>query len=126
MDLSVYAVDEKLAEEGIWRKLSIGHGRVKVAKKDNPAYRACVSRIILALPATADVNDEKVMDKILSQAMAETILVDWEDLADEGEELEYSHEAAFKMLDKYPEFREEVALISIERRNYNPEKFAGK
>lgn len=128
MDLSKsFGVDKRSAEEGKWFDLENG-GRVKVAKLGCPAFKAEVQRLqkphLAVLQSSMDSTE--LLDKITITAMSRTVLVDWDNISMDGESLEYSSEKAKEIMTLFPDFREVISSLSIERRNFMPEELAGK
>ena len=96
MDLyKQYKTDEKKEVEGIWVPLS-ATARIKVARMGNPRYRDCIKR--LSSPyRVAGINDQippEVYQQMVREAVAETILVDWEGLTSDGDPVPYTRDKA--------------------------------
>jgi hypothetical protein len=122
-----FGLDADAANHGKWFDLEDG-GRVKVAKFNNPLHRAEITRLqkphLATLRSGVDTTD--LVNDITVKAMARHILVGWDGLTLDGENIDYSPEKAEELLKSFPEFREAVAAISIDRRAYAPEEITGK
>ncbi len=122
-----FGVDKKSSEDGKWFNLEHG-GRAQVARMGCPKYKASVQRLqrpnSALLRSTLDTSE--VLDNIVVEAMAETILLDWEGITVDGEVVEHSKDNAMMLLREYPDFREAISAISVERKNFMPEDIAGK
>lgn len=106
MDLKQFATNEQLENEGVWEDLD-GDARVKVARLGNKRFQQKWKMIPRAIKRRIDngtLSDKKDTE-LFSELIAETLLLDWENLTDEGVLLEYSKETAKKILIKYKEFR---------------------
>jgi hypothetical protein len=71
----------------------------------------------------AKLSDE-LATKISIEAMARTILLDWDGIAHDGRELPYSVEAAISVLTDVPEFREIVFRASNTFETFRLERLA--
>ena len=126
MDLTAFATDKRKEQEGVWKDL--GDGRVKIARHNNPKFQAAMakySKEFLPFGAEIDISSPE-LEKATVHAMAETILLDWENIGIGGELLEYSFENAVMVLSKYSDFKELVAQMALDRNNFRPEKAAKK
>jgi hypothetical protein len=63
---------------------------------------------------------------ILAEAMAETILLAWENISIAGEKLEYSTKNAKMVLTEYREFSDLISSLSMEKDSYRPDVTAKK
>jgi len=117
----LYSVDENAAEKGKWLTTQAGM-EVMVAKLGNKDFTAEVVRLqkpfLALLRSKADTSE--LINKITVEAMAKTILMDWKT------EVPYSWEDGKAMMLKYPDFREDVSILSAERDNFKPEEVAEK
>jgi hypothetical protein len=122
-----FGVDKKHAEEGKWFDLEDG-GSVLVARYGNPSWTAELVR--LRKPHLAAIRMNTLSDEIITEiavkSMAKTILLDWKGISIDGEDFHYSREHAEQLLTDFPEFREAIAIIAGERRNYGVEDITGK
>jgi len=103
-----FAVNEERAEQGVW--IPIGEdARLKVARANNPNFRRVFRKLITPYTAAIRSNSlpDDVDDQIMIRAIAETILVDWQGITENGEPIPYSVEKARKYLQHEP-FRELV------------------
>lgn len=108
-DLKAYATDKTREIEGSWEEIAEGT-RLLVARVNNPEYLKRYRRIPRAIRQQIQnglMGDEQT-DAVICRMLADTILLDWEGLSDEGRTLSYSKEKAYEMLRKYPDFRELV------------------
>ena len=106
-------------DKGVWRTLPKGGFKVKVASLRSPAYKTAIVRLSKEYASEMRTNDEAVVNMITCKAMAECILLDWEDLLDEDDKpVPYSQETAEMYLRKYEIMREEVAEVSVRDENY--------
>lgn len=122
-----YQTDLKAEEEGVWVPLE-DNGRIKVARQGNKRHAQFLTeamapyRSILGVPG-AKLSDE-LATKISIEAMAKTILLDWDGIAQDGQELPYSVEAAISILTDAPEFREIVFKASNTFETFRLERLA--
>jgi hypothetical protein len=114
MDLQKhFDLDEDKELNGEWFEIS--DMRLLIARTNNDNYK----RIFIEKTRKHDVairrgfykgkEGEKKSDKIICECIAEAILLNWENVEDEGKKIAYSKKNALKMLLKYKLFRELVA-----------------
>lgn len=123
MDFNSFKTSEKLEVEGVWKNFT-PDARVKVARFNNPKYRVALAKALKPYQGFIKVDPivkEQLMEKITTQVMAETILLDWENFTIDGEKIEYSVENATLVLSQFHDFREQVSNIAIEMDNYKDE-----
>jgi hypothetical protein len=123
MDLSqTFATDVKLETEGVWKDLGEG-AELKVARIGNPAYNKEMQRLMKPYKhlVSRGALSEDVAQKILIEAMAKTILVDWKGLKDGGKVIKYSTKAAIDMLTKYKDFRDLISTLAGEMTTFKVE-----
>ena len=120
MDLKKdFATDKNLENEGIWEDLG-GGARIKVARSGNENYTKRFSELMKPHRRAIKRNtmSDKKAEKILIKVLAETILVDWEGIMEDGVEIAYSVENAIRILTEYKDFRDIVIDVSEAMENY--------
>ena len=111
----VYRVTDE-ATAGKW--FDVGNGaRLKVAKGGNERHENVLKRLRRPYRNMRNVPDD-VVDKITIQAMAEAILVDWEGIEENSKAVKCTAEKRVEYLTSYPDFKEQVANISMNFRNF--------
>jgi len=114
MDIfSTFATDEALEVEGKWFNLS-KTTRVKVARAGNAKYVKLLRKKLDENRIDLDSQGEEANDlaeKIMVEVMADTILLDWEDIQFRGKPMEYSRLNA-RLLLQIKDFRKKVAGFS--------------
>ena len=117
MKLTDLEIDVDKLEQGDWVESipDMGDLRLKVRGSGNSDYRALQQKLLRAVPR-GQLRDGRVppevQDKITSQLLLDTVLLDWDGLAGEDEQpIPYSKELAAKLLTepKYRRFRDAVA-----------------
>lgn len=114
-----FATDSKVEVEGRWCRLS-GDARVLVARALNENYVSLMKRLLKksAFESGIDTKENEALAlQITIQAMAETILLGWENLSFKGEEMAYSIENA-KTLLGIEDFRKKINELAEERTGY--------
>jgi len=127
MDLKkIFATDERREIEGTWIPLPdpAGKARIKVARYGNPNFVRAIDeatrnyrqagRGIVKIP-------EEMARKILIETLASTVLLDWENIEDDGKPVPYNRENAEAMLEKYKDFRDFVSSCSTNFELYHVE-----
>ena len=119
---TIYGFDEKLENDGVWMTLdpeSEKPAKVLVGALNSERYQQAVFKLRQAnLEAlTANPDSDALAKSLMVEAMAETILLGWENVTFNGEELVYSKDNAMKLL-QFRQFRETVMIFAMERENY--------
>lgn len=115
MDLSVFETDKDLEVSGVWVDLDKGDGSaLLIARIGNTRFNTAVRermrpyrRMIQSGKMSEDTQEE-----ILTEVMAETILLDWKNIKLNGKTLKYSPKQACDLMRKLPDFRELVTEIA--------------
>jgi len=114
MDIfATFATDEALETEGKWFNMG-KTTRVKVARSGNQKYVKLLRKKLeenkLDLETMGDdAND--LAEKVLVDVIADTILLDWEDIQYQGKEMEYSRLNA-RLLLQIKDFRKKIVGFS--------------
>lgn len=91
-----FKTDEQKEVDGVWIALS-ATARVKVARMGNTRYRECMKRLRAPYQqgGLGTTIPDDLQQALLREAVAETILVDWDGIEDQdGHPLPYSKKAA--------------------------------
>lgn len=123
MDLKKFKTDKNLEIEGVWFNID-ETCRLCVARFGNDRFKELMSK--KARPYKQSIrNDtlpEALYDKLLVDAMAETILLGWENLEENGQPVPYSVENAKRLLTEYKDFRDLVSNFSNEAAAFKAEE----
>ncbi|QBJ04562.1 tail assembly chaperone [Pseudomonas phage Lana] len=120
LDLAKIAVDPKLSQEGVWAEF--WGGRFLLARR-GPAYQARLGELYLEkkdlIKSDTKEGTEALME-IYQRSFADTVLLNWEGVSDEGVEIEFSPEAAFKVLSdpRLAELTTFLEQFSLNHSNY--------
>lgn len=123
LDLSEeYDFDSDKENEGVWEDIG-GGARVLVASSDCPKYREAFTNLSRNIRRKIDRNklSEEEDAEIMSRIVGKTILLDWEGIYDDGEEIPYSTQNAISLLKKYPKFRRDVSALAADENRYRIE-----
>lgn len=114
MDIfTTFATDTEAEAAGRWFPIGTG-AKLKVARSNTPAYRKALRTKIAANNIDlADKSDatEALVETIVAEVLAETVLVGWEGLTFKGEPLEFNKANAAKIL-AFKDFRAKVQSFS--------------
>ena len=115
MDLSNLKTDTALTEDGAWIDIDTTT-RIKVARYGNKKFKERLRRLMKPYSRMIDqgtMPDDKA-DELLVDAMANSILLDWEGLELNGEKVQYSIDQAKAFLSdpELQDFRELVVSLS--------------
>lgn len=124
---SNFQTDESLESEGVWIDYTSGF-RLKLARIGCPEYKEYM--IKHGKPHVRGIEkghvDNDVAEQLLKNAIAETIIKDWEGLLDENDkEIPYSKETAKKLLETAHDFYEEVYELAKDREFFKAEETEG-
>lgn len=115
----LFGTDKTKEQEGVIHEMGEGL-KMRIARIGNPKYQKrfqALSKPHRRALRRGTLSDE-IAEKLLVQCLAETIVLDWEGLEEDGVEIEYSTENAVKILTDYPELRNYVNDIANEMEGY--------
>ena len=102
MDLSKFKADRTAEDEGVWVALDGDDtgARVKLARIGNRRYREAMQRRMKPFRRAlrAGTLEEATAERVTAEVLAETVLLDWQDLALDGAALAYSPDRARELL----------------------------
>lgn len=118
--LDRYQTDKSLEEEGVW--VDFGGGvMVKVARITSAKSREVRRRLERPL-ARKNRNEELTLDQLehlMIEQLSQAVVKDWKGVTDEkGKELPCTVENCRDILNKFPDFREDVATVSMEKATF--------
>lgn len=118
MKIRITPVDDSAAQDGTWtdyRGVSL-----KIARAGNERFSR--SFMNASRPHRKDIErnalDNGTAEKILCEALAEGILVDWKNFVIDGEELQYSKANASELMKQDPDCREFVQEFARDLNNF--------
>lgn len=102
MDLSKFKADRTAEDEGVWVALDgdDNGAQIKLARIGNRRYREAMQRRMKPYRRAlrAGTLDEATAERVTAEVLAETVLLDWQDLALDGVALAYSPDRARTLL----------------------------
>lgn len=123
MDIKkTFKTDETLENEGAW--VDIGEGcELLIARVGNKAYQKMFQKLTQPHRKLIQRNklDPQILEDLGIQCFARTILLGWRGLKEDGNEVEYSVDAAQRLLTEYKDFRELVAELANEAATFREE-----
>jgi len=123
MDLKKeFGTDKEKEIDGKWFPIS-DSAKLLIARIGNPNYAKVFRRLTRPYKRAirTDRLPEEKSDEILIQTMAETILLGWEGLEEDGVPVTYSTTEAVRMLTEYKDFRDMVSEIASEMEAFKVE-----
>lgn len=109
----IYGVDKKKEQEGVWKDMGDGLS-MRIARMNNPNYKKRFQ--VLTKPhqraLRKDRLSEDIAEGIMVRCLAETIVLDWKGVEEDGKETPYSVDNAIRILTEYSELREYVQEIA--------------
>lgn len=103
-------VDPGRAAQGVWVDCFSG-SKLKLAYSEGKAYKARLAKLYRQNRLEIDDTNEDSWDRIqevTARALAECVLLDWEGIVINGEEVKYTVELGTQVLQQYPKLREFV------------------
>ena len=120
MDISKFQTNKSMEEEGVWVDVDGNGTKIKVARVNNPRYKKYFQKI--TKPYKRQIRSgtlsEDLAEKLLVDALANTILLDWQGFTKDGESFPYSVDNARAFLAESPDFRDFVSDAANEMENY--------
>ena len=120
-----YNTDSKKEEEGVWEPMG-GDCKVLVAAWNNPKFDEALAaqprqiRRRIDRGKLSDADDREIMVVVV----ADTILLGWKNLLDDGKEIKYTKALAAKMLAKHPKFYRDIVAIANDESRYQKDDVA--
>jgi len=118
-DLSNNSAEQE--KDGVWA--SFAGGEFKIAHTNNIAFQRVFAK--LQQPFRKKIErgtlDPKIQLDIMCQALGKTVLVDWKNVGEGDNEVEYSPEASHKALMASSDLREYVQEFATNLENYRDE-----
>lgn len=110
--IATFTTDEKLEAEGKWFPLS-KTAKVLVARSGNDKYMSVLRQKMkeAQIDLSAGEEAEKLAEDVLIDVMAETLLLGWEGITQDGKAVPYSREQARTYL-RIKDFRKKIAGFS--------------
>lgn len=110
--IATFTTDEKLEAEGKWFPLS-KTAKVLVARSGNDKYMSVLRQKMkeAQIDLSAGEEAEKLAEDVLIDVMAETLLLGWEGITQDGKPVPYSREQARTYL-RIKDFRKKVSGFS--------------
>jgi len=119
----LFGTDKTKELEGVVHDMGEGL-KMRIARIGNPKYQKRFEALSKphkrALRRGSLSND--VAEKLLVQCLAETIVLDWEGLEEDGKKVKYSKENAVRILTDYPDLRNYVNDIANEMEGYQEDE----
>lgn len=115
-----YYVNKTAEEEGTW--VELGDGIAVKVRRFNSAHAKATRRKLeephAALMRSGTVPED-IADDILTKQMSQSLIIDWKGVTTEtGEAIPATPENVEGQLRKYPEFRNEVAALVLDRQTF--------
>lgn len=124
MKLSTIKKDVNAAEQGVWVNGVLGDLDVKVASAGNRKYIESLRNALKPYQRNLKNIDDEVFAEIQNKCVAKHVLLDWRNLQDDaGNDIPYSYEKAFELLNdpENEEFRKLVISLSEEAEVFRKE-----
>jgi hypothetical protein len=111
-EISSTFMDEVSSEGGVWVDF-YESARLLIASTESPKYRAALAKLARAnkvrLDSEPHPDNVKLTTHITCKAMAEHVLLGWENILMGGKPIEYTKQQAYDILIKSPQLRDFVA-----------------
>ena len=111
--------DREAEDKGAW--MEFGGGRFCVARINNSRYKGHIQKQYQSNKAAISRDDFEAFalaDKITAEGIAKYILLDWENITDNGKAVEYNSKLALEILEEHDDLREAIEDFSRNRENY--------
>ncbi len=116
MDLDNFTLDDNLSVSGKWVPIS-ANASLLIARLNNEKYREFVKKKLKPYRSAmrAGSVDEDLMNKVVIQAVARHVLLDWKGLTEKGNPVPYSIEKAEEVLEAKEAFRDLVISLASDQ-----------
>jgi hypothetical protein len=120
MDVSKFQTNKSMEEEGVWVDVDGNGTRIKVARINNARYKKYFQKITKPYKRQIRTGtlSEDLAEKLLVDALANTILLDWKGFTKEGQDFPYSVDHARLFLAESPDFRDFVSDAANEMETF--------
>jgi len=115
----LFGTDQNKEKEGVWQDMGDGL-KMRIARIGNPNYQKrfqALSKPHRRALRRGTLSDE-IAEQLLIKCLAETIVLDWEGVEENGETIPYSVDNAIRILTDYPDLRNYVNDIANEMEGY--------
>jgi len=115
-------INDQGKDNGVWT--DFGGGEFLIASTNSMAFQREFSRLQQPFAKKIDKGtlDPKIQTEILCKAMAHGLLLDWKNVGDGKNIIEYSFENAVRVLIANPDLREFIQDFSMNLENYRKEE----
>lgn len=121
MKFTDFQGDNLKETNGVW--LEFDDAKFLIAANQNPNHRKVQTRLSKKNQRALRTGDDAAQDGIVIEAMAEAIVLGWENINDgAGQPFSYSKENAIKLLTSTPLIREFCAMESMRLSNFQDKK----
>lgn len=119
----IFGVDKNKEVDGVWENITEDI-RIKIARIGNPRYQKAIQKYMRPHRRTIrrGTVDDSIIEQCVIKAMADTVLLGWEGVEEDGKALVYSRDEAERLLTDYREFREQVSEIASELEAFRAEE----
>lgn len=116
MDISNFVTDAEAETQGRW--VDCGDGlHLQVARTGNPEYRKVLNRLMRPHRRRVGSLPEDLAEQIQVELMAETVLLGWKGLEENGQAVEFNRTNVLRML-AIRDFRDLVWEIASEKETF--------
>jgi len=115
----LFGTDQNKEKEGVWQDMGDGL-KMRIARIGNPNYQKrfqALSKPHRRALRRGTLSDE-IAEQLLIKCLAETIVLDWEGVEENGSTIPYSVDNAIRVLTDYPDLRNYVNDIANEMEGY--------
>ena len=121
MGIDETSAGRTLGRKGAWIDYRDG-SRVKLARLDNPRFRRMYKAKMRPFRRLERQNkmDPILRTRLICECLANTVLLDWKGFEYKGSPLPYSVENAKNLLTWSLEFRDDIAFLAAENKNFKP------
>tara|TARA_R110000751_G_scaffold10671_3_gene38654 strand:- start:2754 stop:3149 length:396 start_codon:yes stop_codon:yes gene_type:complete len=113
MEIGTAFANPEIEKEGTWVDYRDG-SKIKVARIGNPNFTRNHTAKLKPYrrKQRAGDLDDALETRLLCEVISETVLLDWEGFDNNGKPFKYTKSAAFDLLQKHIDFRNEVVEIA--------------
>jgi hypothetical protein len=122
VDFNSFKTNSKLENSGVWVKC--GNGEILLASKTSETYKKVIKRLLQPHETSIalGIMTEEESDILDRRCTAEGLILDWKGFTENGQEIVYSSDNAFRLLGEAKAFRKFVDRECASLENFREKK----
>jgi hypothetical protein len=121
MELNDFKTDRDIENAGVWKPC--GNGRILITSNSSESFRKAMKKIFgpREIELTLGTLPDEEANNLMMQAEAEGLVLNWENMTEDGKIIDYTPETCVRIFKAAPRFRQ-----FVQRESNNIENFRAK